>query len=490
MQVISKLATTSGAHLWVVGCTVAVAAATVALNSSRKRRREGRTDSAPARRLPGGRGGTRQRSTGVVGRYVGAGGKKEWMLRPQSTQWYLDYVEHAHLAADPSTVLGRAFRHKFRLPYDMYSEILQDMRASRRFPDDQARLRKRGQRPHPLSMKLMAALRRLALGVSVDGLECMAGISATRLNEFIPDWEAWFVEQYYDKWVKMPTGPKVQESVELFRRCGMPGCISSMDVCHVRYDRCPYAARYPHTGKEGYPTLGYQFHVGHNREIYWVSHGFPGARNDKTVVRYDKFQQAMQSEQEYTDFRYKIYTAIGQEEEMKGVYTLCDGGYHKWLTSICGSKHADAADLKGWSGLCESVRKDVECVFGILKKRFAILAGRFLNYESADIDRTVKVCCILHNMVLHASGLADVGSDELHWKTVDAAEAKRYGLRLDDMSGFIVGSQAKTDQVAEVHAGWFDMRNKLVMHYNIALAVGEVQALRTRDERIKAAAQA
>jgi len=73
----------------------------------------------------------------------------------------------------------------------------------------------------------------------------------------------------------------------------------------------------------------------------------------------------------------------------RGLWTLCDGGYHKWLTTICGSKHADMADLKGCSGLCESVRKDVECVLGMLKKRFAILAGRTLNYHGKDIDRTV-----------------------------------------------------------------------------------------------------
>jgi hypothetical protein len=140
---------------------------------------------------------------------------------------------------------------------------------------------------------MMAALRRVAMGVSVDGLVDMAGLSKATLHCFTSDWEQWFVERYYDKWVKLPEGSELHEAVELFRRDGLPGCVSSMDVVHVRYDRCPAQQRSLHAGKEGYPTLGFQFHCCHNRHAYYVSEAIPGARNDKAIVRFDTFQDDM-----------------------------------------------------------------------------------------------------------------------------------------------------------------------------------------------------
>jgi hypothetical protein len=68
---------------------------------------------------------------------------------------------------------------------------------------------------------------------------------------------------------------------------------------------------------------------------------------------------------------------------------------------ICPFKdQPDGTSETKWSGLIESLRKDVECLFGILKKRFMFLkhAVRFHNIEPiSDIFRT---CCILHNMLL------------------------------------------------------------------------------------------
>jgi hypothetical protein len=118
----------------------------------------------------------------------------------------------------------------------------------------------------------------------------MCGISEAVLSKFIDKWEPWFIKEYQSVWVKMPEGEELDRTQAMFGRCGIAGFISSMDVVHIKYDRCPWGQRAIHTGKEGYPTLGFRFHCGHNRKIYWHSpEGFPGARNDKTVVRYDEF---------------------------------------------------------------------------------------------------------------------------------------------------------------------------------------------------------
>ena len=47
---------------------------------------------------------------------------------------------------------------------------------------------------------------------------------------------------------------------------------------------------------------------------------------------------------------------------------------------------------------CESVRKIIERVFGMLKKRFRILRLPMLVQDMSDVEDIVKTCCVLHNM--------------------------------------------------------------------------------------------
>ena len=70
-------------------------------------------------------------------------------------------------------------------------------------------------------------------------------------------------------------------------------------------------------------------------------------------------------------------------EQDRGAYLICDNGYFCWPTSICPYAGSDNLSLEGFflTNL-ESVRKDMECTFGILKKRWSC-AGAALNHSEA-----------------------------------------------------------------------------------------------------------
>jgi hypothetical protein len=60
--------------------------------------------------------------------------------------------------------------------------------------------------------------------------------------------------------------------------------------------------------------------------------------------------------------------------------------------------------LMKFSKILESVRKDIEDVFGILKRRFKFLkAFNQLNKQSS-IDDAFVTCCMIHNMLLLDGG--------------------------------------------------------------------------------------
>ena len=173
----------------------------VAVNSTRNRRREG----GHATRLPlGGLGSKHPNKKRPTARYVLEIGKAAWKLQPKRTKFFLDYIENAESCRDPTSVLGKEFKHKFRISYAMFEEILKDTRESELFADEKNP--KRGPSPHPLAMKVLAALRRLALGIPVDGLVDMSGVSYAVLRKFVTKWEDWFVTKYFDDNVKIPEG--------------------------------------------------------------------------------------------------------------------------------------------------------------------------------------------------------------------------------------------------------------------------------------------
>jgi hypothetical protein len=73
-----------------------------------------------------------------------------------------------------------------------------------------------------------------------------------------------------------------------------------------------------HKEKEGYPTLSYEVTVDHTSKIIAVTHGFPGTRNDQTIVRFDGFVTDIHDGIRYKDDRYPMNTINGQQCEQKG----------------------------------------------------------------------------------------------------------------------------------------------------------------------------
>ena len=106
----------------------------------------------------------------------------------------------------------------------------------------------------------------------------------------------------------------------------------------------------------------------------------------------------------FSSEKFHLYNSEGELEEHEGLYFICDGGYHKWRCLQCPMKHKSDLASAHFSTCLESVRKDVECVFGILKKRFRILKNAVKLHNQKKIDNVFFTCCILHNILHHYDG--------------------------------------------------------------------------------------
>jgi hypothetical protein len=84
----------------------------------------------------------------------------------------------------------------------------------------------------------------------------------------------------------------------------------------------------------------------------------------------------------------------------RGVWTLVDNGYHAWANTLPPfSNNSAFRDEIPWSEWLESMRKDVECTFGIMKGRWRILKTGVRLHKVQSVDMIWAACCALHNII-------------------------------------------------------------------------------------------
>ncbi len=84
-----------------------------------------------------------------------------------------------------------------------------------------------------------------------------------------------------------------------------------------------------------------------------------------------------------------------------GTYLICDNGYLRWPTTICPFTRVDIGSAQGYfTTHLEGIRKDIECTFRILKKRWQILNNGFFYRQVKVCEKFFVMCCWLHNFLL------------------------------------------------------------------------------------------
>jgi hypothetical protein len=169
-----------------------------------------------------------------------------------------------------------------------------------------------------------------------------------------------------------------------------------MDVVHVKWSNCPAGDFNRAKGKEGYPTLAFQCITDFNRRILGVYGPQFGTKNDKDIVKTDPNVKKIRNGW-FKDICRQYYNADNSVKTERGMYLICDNGYLRWPQSICPYVGEPISTVEGYfSSNLESVRKDVECTFGILKKRWKIL-NNGLMYRNIKVCKSIFVtCCCLH----------------------------------------------------------------------------------------------
>lgn len=309
----------------------------------------------------------------------------------------------SHMKEDPDGRQHKQFRLRFRLPFPMFTWLVD---WTRTWYD----LKKKivdvtGLQRIPIELLVLGVLRMLGRGTCLDGIYELSFVSKTTMQAFFHDWCSHVAMDLFHKHVVFPTSDDdIYKSISAFEYLGFPGCIGSMDVVHVHWDMCPMSLQILCRGKEGYPSLAYQVIVDHLGRALSCTAGFYGSFNDKTIVKFDgaitKLRQGS-----HKRVTYKLKGRNGKEFTRRGVWVMVDGGYIKWEVTMAACGINPDPRFVAWRKKIESVRKDVECFFGRLKKRFRILKLPIQLHKKLAIDNVFFACVTIQNMLHEWDGL-------------------------------------------------------------------------------------
>ena len=330
------------------------------------------------------------------------------ILKPKECQWW-DYYVNNHLMFEYSFMRAK-FRNRFRLPYANYLDLLQWIRDDTRFA------RWCGEKVNrkmssPIELLVLGSLRYLGRGWTFDDIEEQTAISREVHRTFFYVFIEFCSTSLHSRFVLTPVHlPEARSNMREYEVAGFPGCVGSTDCTHVTTERCEYRLKNNHLGaKSSHTTRTFNLTCNHRRRIIHSTHGGPGRWNDQTMVRLDQFISGIRDGLilQDNDFELLDYDRLGNviSVKYKGVYVIVDNGYLQWSCTVPPFTVTSDMDEIRWSKWLESMRKDVECTFGILKGRWRILKSGF-RIEGVDaVDKVWLTCCALHNWLLEIDGL-------------------------------------------------------------------------------------
>lgn len=339
-------------------------------------------------------------------------------LPPTMSLWYNLYCSGEEVGVERQPNFHSKFRNRFRMPYLQYKELLELCISESMKPEglfkrwQPGRTGGDGRRCTPIELLLLAALRYLGRGWTFDDLEESTAISRDVIRVFFHKFIEFGLTVLYKMWVTQPLNLQQAQAVSSeYRTAGFPGCIGSMDASHVQTERMSYRLRQAHLAfKMPFTARTYNIIVNHRRRILSSTKGHPARWNDKTLVNFDDLAVALNEGSTYLkDLPFELYERDEEgdvvRQKYRGAWLLVDNGYLNWGVTIPPLKEASTTHEWRFSKWLESMRKDVECTFGILKGRWRVLKAGIRLHDTDPADKIWLTCCALHNMLLEVDGL-------------------------------------------------------------------------------------
>lgn len=317
---------------------------------------------------------------------------------PKESIWWKKFVESKEWSNPAVSAYRRnVYREHFRMTQLCFERFLELIRSHGWLQSEEAKPDATGREGAPLELKILGFLYCVGNDVSTHTLRFVTNIGKQSHDAFQTTFLEFASTTLYDHFVTQKLQENISKSAHLYDMAGMRGAIGSVDGTKVRLFACPINEHNRHNGKDGV-VRGFQATVNFKRQVLGVCGGFPGVDNDKKKQKMDPFLAKVRN----GDFnsQYSLFDSEGEQRVLSTRWIIADNGYTNWTCILAPPiAHPTKADQL-FGSMLESVRKDVECTFGIIKMRFLrLLKGTFYK-KLQKTDQLFITCCALHNMLL------------------------------------------------------------------------------------------
>uniref|UniRef100_A0A0D3BTZ2 DDE Tnp4 domain-containing protein n=1 Tax=Brassica oleracea var. oleracea TaxID=109376 RepID=A0A0D3BTZ2_BRAOL len=242
--------------------------------------------------------------------------------------------------------------------------------------------------------KCTAAIRCLAYGTAADTVDEYLRLGSTTTRSCLENFVEGIINLFGDEYLRRPTPGDLQRLLDIGEHRGFPGMIGSIDCMHWEWKNCPTAWKGQYLRGSGKPTIVLEAVASYDLWIWHAFLGPPGTLNDINVLdRSPVFDDIIKGQVPQVNF-----FVNGREYHM--AYYLTDGIYPKWATFIQSIPIPQGPKAVLFAQHQEAVRKDVERAFGVLQARFAIVKNPALFGDKVKIEKIMRACIILHNMIV------------------------------------------------------------------------------------------
>ncbi|KAL7544914.1 hypothetical protein ACHAWF_009079 [Thalassiosira exigua] len=419
-------------------------------------------------------------------------GGERYVLQPKDSLWWKIYVNNEVLKEEQH--YQNKFRQRFRLPYQNYLELVEDCKDDDHFERWHEK-KTTGRPPSPIELLVLGSLR--------DVHRCF-------FHAFI-DFGSTVL---FGKYVNAPMNfEEAKRHMAEFEEAGLHGGCGSSDCTNVISEGCEYNLKNNHLGpKSSHTARTFSLTSNHRKRILHTTKGGPARWNDQTMVRFDQFLSGIWDGTVLRDVEFELFErdASGNIVTVKytGGYVIVDNGYLQWSVTVPPFKVTnDEAEIR-WSKWVESMRKDVEDTFGILKGRWRILKTGIRVYGVDHVDKLLDIDGLDEVwkdgiLVQRSDWTGEMGKHDFEGIDEEVPNAiARLSANLDprnyDLSGMgpgddvlnvhpveidlgldaesdaaVVASISGTRVVRELGLGFF--RRKLVEHFDILWSRGEIK---------------
>ncbi|XP_019184650.1 PREDICTED: uncharacterized protein LOC109179606 [Ipomoea nil] len=178
------------------------------------------------------------------------------------------------------------------------------------------------------------------------------------------------------RYLRAPDANDVARLLEIGERRGFPGILGSLDCMHWTWKNCPTAWAGQYAGRSREPTIVLEAIADYELWTWHAHFGLPGSNNDINVL-------------EASHLFANIANPLGPKKKL-------------------------------FAMMQETCRKDVECAFGVVQSRFAIVKGPVRFWDKHVLHDIMTSCIIMHNMIIEDE--RDEQVDIQSWREAPAPE--------------------------------------------------------------------